>query len=265
MYAWYAQSFEHLPPPLRLLTDSLRFAVPAVFLAHVAEMHRRALQADAAAQAAESTREQLVNDEGDQQLALLQAQIEPHFLFNMLGNLRRLYRIRPEAGAETVASLMRYLRAALPQMRSSNARLVDELELVRAYLDLFQVRMGSRLAVVIDADDSLRDAEFPPMLLMTLVENAIKHGVEPAGGGAVSVSARRRRGRLEVSVEDDGAGFGVAAGSGTGVGLINVHRQLAARYAGQARLVLRARKPRGACAAISLPLRFTPVTAPTAV
>ena len=70
LYAWYAKSFEHLPPPQRVLTDSLRFAVPAVFLAHVAEMHRRALQADAAAQAAESTREQLVNDEGDQQLAL---------------------------------------------------------------------------------------------------------------------------------------------------------------------------------------------------
>ena len=160
---------------------------------------------------------------------------------------------------------MRYLRAALPQMRSSNARLIDELELVRAYLDLFQVRMGSRLAVAIDADDSLRDAEFPPMLLITLVENAIKHGVEPAGGGAVSVNARRRRGRLEVSVEDDGAGFGVAASSGTGVGLANVHRQLAARYGGQASLVLRARKPRGACAAISLPLRVTPVTAATAV
>ena len=95
---------------------------------------------------------QLGHDEREQQLALLQAQIEPHFLFNVLGNVRRLYRTQPQAGSETIASLMRYLRAALPQLRSQSASLGAELELVRAYLDLLQVRMGARLTFSIEAD-----------------------------------------------------------------------------------------------------------------
>ena len=197
----------------------------------------------------------LVTDESEQQLALLQAQIEPHFLFNVLGNVRRLYRTQPQAGSDTIASLMCYLRAALPQLRSQTGCLGDEFELVRAYLDLFQVRMGARLTFSLEADPTLLEAEFPPMLLITLVENAIKHGLEPAGGGRVLVRARRSRDMLEVAVLDDGAGFGGAANGGTGVGLANVRRQLAARYESQARLTLEARAPRGACATILIPLR----------
>ena len=93
------------------------------------------------------------------------------------------------------------------------------------------------------------------MLLVTLVENAILHGLEPAGGGHVLVQAQRRRNLLEVAVLDDGAGFGAAASSGIGVGLVNVRRQLAARYQNQARLTLDSREPRGASATISIPLR----------
>ena len=101
----------------------------------------------------------------------------------------------------------------------------------------------------------LHETEFPPMLLVTLVENAIKHGLEPAGGGRILVRARRSRNMLEVAVQDDGAGFGGTASGGTGVGLANVRRQLAARYKSQARLTLEARAPRGASATILLPLR----------
>ena len=263
LFAYYAHGFAHLPPALRLLADSLRWGLPAVFLALIADVHRRALQADSAAHGAELSRAQLEHGESEHQLALLQAQIEPHFLFNVLGNVRRLYRTEPQAGADAVASLMRYLRTALPRVRSDSGCLGDELELVRSYLELFQVRMGPRLAFSIDADPSLDAAEFPPMLLVTLVENAIVHGLEPAGGGRITVQARRRRNRLEVAVLDDGRGFGAAASSGTGVGLVNVRRQLAARYRQAGRLLLESREPRGARAAISIPLRSGPAVRPS--
>jgi sensor histidine kinase YesM len=254
LYAYYAHGFEHLPPALRVLADSLRWGLPAVFMALIADVHQRALQTDSAANAAELSRAQLGQGESEQQLALLQAQIEPHFLFNVLGNVRRLYRTRPQAGADAIASLMRYLRTALPQLRSGSGNLGDELELVRSYLDLFQVRMGARLTYSIDADPALHAAAFPPMLLVTLVENAIRHGLEPVGGGHVLVQAKHRPNLLEVAVLDDGAGFGAAASSGTGVGLANVRRQLAARFQGRARLTLEAREPRGARVTITIPL-----------
>lgn len=255
LHAYYAGGFAHLPPALRILADSLRWGLPAVFLALIADVHRRALQIDSAAHAAEIARAQLKQGESEQQLALLQAQIEPHFLFNVLGNVRRLYRTRPQAGAEAIRSLTRYLRTALPQLRSRRASLGEEVTVVRAYLDLFQLRMGEQLSFSIETDATLHDAEFPPMLLITLVENAIKHGLEPAGGGHIEVRVQRRRNLLEATVSDDGVGFGATASSGTGVGLVNVRRQLTARYQNQARLILEAREPRGAVATIVIPLR----------
>lgn len=255
LHAYYANGFEHLPPPLRMLADSLRWGLPALFLALIADVHQRALRIDSAAHAAELARAQLAQGESEQQLALLQAQIEPHFLFNMLGNVRRLYHTQPHAGAEAIGCLMRYLRTALPQLRSPHASLGEEIALVRAYLDLFQLRMGTQLRFSMDVDSALEDAEFPPMLLITLVENAIKHGLEPAGGGCIEVRARRRRNLLKVTVLDDGAGFGATASSGTGVGLVNVRRQLAARYQNRGRLTLEGREPHGACATIEVPLR----------
>ena len=265
LHAYYAGGFEHLPPLLRMLADSLRWGLPAVFLTLIADVHRRALQTDSAAHAAELARAQLEQGESEQQLALLQAQIEPHFLFNMLGNVRRLYRTQPQAGAGAVDSLMHYLRTALPRLRSRRASLGEEIALVRAYLDLFQLRMGAQLSFSIEVDAALHDAEFPPMLLVTLVENAIKHGLEPAGGGHVQVRARRRLSMLEVSVLDDGAGFGATASSGTGVGLVNIRRQLVARYQSRAQLTLEGLEPRGASATIAIPLRSAqtvdPVTA----
>lgn len=254
LYVYYAESFEHLPPPRRLLADTLRYGLPAIFLVLLADVHRRALRSDSAARAAELVRAQLVHDESEQQLGLLQAQIEPHFLFNVLGNVRRLYRTRPQAGSDTIASLMRYLRAALPQMRSRSGTLGDELDLAHAYLDLCRVRMGERLAFAIDVEAPLRATAFPPMLLSTLVENAVKHGLEPVGGGRIVIRARRVRDQLRVEVLDDGAGFAAAGEGGMGVGLANVQRQLAARYAGKARLTLTARRPRGVIAALSIPL-----------
>jgi hypothetical protein len=253
LHAFYAEGFEHLPPPRRLLADTLRYGLPGVFLILVAHAHRRALATENAARAAESTRAALAQDRNEQQLGLLQAQIEPHFLFNVLANVRRLYRVRPQSAPHAVASLMRYLQAALPQMRAREGTLGDELELARAYLDLCKVRMGDRLAFEIDASPALCVAAFPPMLVVTLVENAIKHGLEPVGGGRVMVRARREHRRLCIDVLDDGAGFGAAGTGGTGVGLANIRRQLAARYRGEARLTLAAGVPRGATASLAIP------------
>ena len=254
LHAYYAGGFEHLPSLLRMFADSLRWGLPAVFLTLIADVHQRALQTDTAAHAVELARAQLKQGESEQQLALLQAQIEPHFLFNMLGNVRRLYRTQPQAGAEAIGSLMRYLRTALPQLRSRRTSLGEEIAAVRAYLDLFRLRMGTQLSFSIHVDGALNDAEFPPMLLITLIENAIKHGLAPAGGGHIEVRARRRRNVLEVIVLDDGVGFGATASSGTGVGLVNARRQLAARYENRARLTVEGREPHGARAAISIPL-----------
>jgi len=253
LHAYYAGGMEGLPPALRMAADSLRWGLPAVFLVLIADVHERALQADSAAHAAELVRAQLQQAESEQNLALLQAQIEPHFLFNVLGNVRRLYLTQPQAGAEAVPILLRYLRSALPQLSNARQTLGEELALVRAYLDLFRLRMGPQLRVSIEADPALGGLEFPPMLLITLVENALKHGIEPAGGGHIDIRAQRRHGLLEVAVMDDGAGFGTMAGSGTGVGLANVRRQLAARYQGRACLRLEGRASGGACAAIVLP------------
>ena len=256
LYAYYAHGFTHLPPPMRLLADSLRWGLPAVFLALIADVHARALEAESVAHRAELARAHSGHGEAEQQLALLQAQIEPHFLFNVLGGVRRLYRTQPQAGADAIASLMGYLRTALPQARLRSGTLGDELASVRSYLSLFQVRMGSRLAFSVIADPELHAAEFPAMLLITLVENAILHGLEPAGGGSITVMARRQQNELAVTVQDDGVGFGSAASSGTGVGLVNVRRQLAARYPNQARLSLQSLDPCGASACITMPLRM---------
>jgi sensor histidine kinase YesM len=254
LYGYYAHGFGHLFVSSRLLADSLRLALPAMFLVLIADVHRRALQIDSAAHAAEMSRAQLGHDEAGQQLALLQAQIEPHFLFNVLGNVRRLYRTQPRAGSEAIVSLMRYLCAALPQLRKHTTSLAGEIELVRAYLDLLKVRMGPRLAFSIEVDRTLDDLAFPPMLLITLVENAIKHGLDPVGGGSILVGAYAQSDRLQVSILDDGVGLGAAASSGAGVGLANIRRQLAARYDGQARLTLQERVPRGTRATISIPI-----------
>jgi signal transduction histidine kinase len=254
LFAYYAHGFAHLPSPLRLVSEALHWGLPAIFLAVIADVHRRSLRADSAAHDADLARVQQGHGEAEQRLALLQAQIEPHFLFNMLGNVRRLYRTRPEAGAEAIATLMRYLRTAMPQVRSASGTVGDELELVRAYLELHRIRMGSRLAFGIEAEASVEALPFPPMLAMTLVENAIRHGLEPTGGGRVQVRAVLQRGLLRVEVSDDGVGFGGAPSGGTGVGLVNVRRQLAARYAGRARLTLTSVAPHGACACIILPI-----------
>jgi LytS/YehU family sensor histidine kinase len=152
-----------------------------------------------------------------------------------------------------LAHLTRYLRAALPRMRENEASLADEIDLVSAYLGVQQVRMGARLEVSIDVPPPLLQVRIPSMMLATLVENAIKHGIAPlAEGGSIAVKAARDAELLALSVSDTGRGF--AAASGTGVGLANIRARLAALYGSRASFRLEANSPRGVVATITLPL-----------
>jgi len=238
--------------PLALLGETLKYAMLAGFVWGACALQRHAARASAQALALDASRRELEHEAEQAQLQLLQAQIEPHFLFNTLANVRQLYRKQPAAGAETIDNLMTYLRAALPQVRRSTSTLGDEFELARAYLQLFQVRMGPRLRFTLDLPPPLRGLPFPPMVLLTLVENAIKHGLAPAAlGGTVRLSAQHDSATLSVSVADDGVGFGSASG-GQGVGLVNIRRQLAARFGDQAALSLEQRDGGGVIARVTL-------------
>lgn len=195
--------------------------------------------------------------EADLRLGVLQAQVEPHFLFNTLASVRALVRQDPAQAEATLDALVDFLRATIPKLREDrglHATLGQQLDLCSSYLALMQVRMGGRLTYDVRADEALRAVPFPPSLLITLVENAIKHGIEPRPGpGRIEIDAVRDGDALRVQVRDDGAGL--QPGLSTGVGLANVREQLAARYGARAAFVLSpAAEGRGVCAEIRVPL-----------
>ncbi len=185
-------------------------------------------------------------------LSALQAQVEPHFLYNTLASVQALTEVDPQQANAMTGHLIQYLRNALPKMRESISTVGQEIELVRAYLNILQMRMGKRLAFDIDVPADLMDAPFPPLMLPSLVENAIKHGLEPQReGGKVTISARAADGKLSVSVADTGRGFSDAPG--TGVGLTNIRERLTALYGEEGKLTLEAQVPHGVMATIRVP------------
>jgi hypothetical protein len=251
-----ASSLGEPPPPGVIGRESLYWTSIGIALAVLHALHRRASARRAELGDARAAAEALARDEAEQSLQLLQAQLEPHFLFNTLANLRALYRTSPAVAAQATERLLRYVRAALPRVRDERATLGDEVRLVEAYLALAAMRMGPRLTSSIDVDAAVDGVRFPPMLVLTLVENAVKHGLDPApSGGHVAVAVHRVAGGLRVEVRDDGVGFGAMPTAGTGVGLANVRRQLAARYGPRARLTLAQRAGGGVTAAIVVPDR----------
>jgi sensor histidine kinase YesM len=188
------------------------------------------------------------------QLQVLQSQIEPHFLFNSLAHVRRLYQTNPAAGHAMLGNLSRYLGAAAPVIRERGITLGRDLELAVAYLNIQQIRMGARLAFEIVVPDELRDLLVPPMTLTTLVENAIEHGLSPLPeGGFVRIAACAEDGFVSILVSDTGRGF--QASSGAGVGLANIRARLAILHAGAASLSLSLAAPRGVTATVVVPMR----------
>jgi hypothetical protein len=199
-------------------------------------------------------------------LQALQAQVEPHFLYNTLANVQALTEVDPARANTMVGHLIQYLRNALPKMRESVSSVSQEVELVRAYLNILQMRMGDRLTFDIAVPESLTAAPFPPLMLPSLVENAIKHGLEPQReGGNVHISAQAQDGRLRLTVVDTGRGF--ADSVGTGVGLENIRERLAALYGDSAKLTLESNAGGGVIATIEVPMdgmRVPPASSPAA-
>ncbi|MBI5790496.1 MAG: histidine kinase [Rhodocyclales bacterium] len=191
------------------------------------------------------------------QLRLLQAQIEPHFLFNSLANVSALIDADPARAGRLLEALIRYLRSSLQRTRAEGGSLGDEVGLLRAYLDILKLRMGERLDYAFEIPPELLGRDFPPMLLQPLVENAIRHGLEPKlGGGHLRVDAAMLDGRLRIRVVDDG--IGIAEAPGEGVGLTNIRARLAAIYGPTARLEVTSKVGAGVTATLDLPLESAP-------
>ena len=215
---------------------------------------RQAAEAATSAHEIELQRIQLDRQMTEARLQWLRAQIEPHFLFNTLANIRQLYRTEPNRGRLMLGNFIAYLRAALPQMRRDETTLKREVDLARAYLGVLQVRMGERLKTCFDIPQDLATLAFPPFALSTLTENAIKHGLNPLPeGGSIGIAARVEDSRLKVDVSDNGAGIRQSSGSGNG--LANLRARLSALYGETATLSIVANTPRGIRATIVVPLR----------
>ena len=205
------------------------------------ERHRRAKRAERTAVAA--------------RLQVLQAQIEPHFLFNTLAGLNELIATDPPRAQEMLAHLNHYLRASLAHARSDASTLANEFELLEAYLSIMEMRWPQRLRISIECAADCRHLPFPPMLVQPLVENAVTHGIEPLReGGFVRVEARRTCHGLIVTVEDSGVGLGGSARRGAGTGVRTVRDRLEALFGHCASLELEKAAPQGTRAEIKIPL-----------
>jgi hypothetical protein len=190
------------------------------------------------------------------ELKALQAQIEPHFLYNTLANTRYLARHDAEKAVRMLDHLIAYLHSALPDMRSSSSTLGREFELAEHYLALMAIRFGERLSYRLDCDAGLKGAAMPPLMLMSLVENAVQHGVEPVPGQVcVRLQASAANGKLRVLVIDDGA-LVAASALGSGVGLANLRARLLAQYGGGAGFALRIEAGKATQAELTLPLEL---------
>ncbi len=192
------------------------------------------------------------------ELKLLQAQIEPHFLFNTLSNVIGMIREDPTAAESTLLRLTTLLRSTLQRTRKAVITLDDELNIIEALLAINGVRMGERLRWHIDVEQTLRALPVPPMLLQPLVENAVKHGIEPLeAGGEVTISATASEQALEIVISDIGAGLAggtrTEPGDGFNVGIANVQERLTALFGDAARLTLTENTPTGTIATLTLP------------
>lgn len=223
-------------------------AVPMMLIAGFRNRQFAALQRDA-------EQDRLARVLSETQLRLLRAQIEPHFLFNTLGAVQQLAEQGAPRAAELTANLIAFLRASLDEMRSDTVTLADEFGLIEAYLRVMQVRLGARLRFTLTLPPALAPVHLPSMLLLTLVENAIKHGIEPAlRGGSVAVSASHEGGMLRLEVRD--SGIGLPCYVVDGIGLANVRRRLELAHHGAASLRLAAvdtETEPGTLAVITLP------------
>jgi signal transduction histidine kinase len=226
------------------------------------EFQQRARQQLAQGQVLRQNAQGLAQQLDTARAQLLQAQVEPHFLFNTLAHLRRLADTDPTQARAMLADLLRYLQAALPGLRREHTTLAAEIELVRAFLTLHQRRLGEpRVGMAFDIAPGLDDARLPASCLLTLAENAIKHGITPQlAGGSITVRAALdpdqpdQPGPLRLEVADTGAGMAPGVSSGGGTGLATLRARLLAAYGSRAALSLHLNEPQGLIARVRLPL-----------
>ena len=245
----------------KLPTLAVVLIVASFIIKVVAGGKRRAeLTASQANRRAET--EQLERAVLEARMESLQAQIEPHFLFNTLASIDQLIQTDPPRASRMQQSLIRYLRSAMPQMRDGGRpTLGQQVNLSSAFLEIMAVRMEERLQPTLNVPEGLKSAVFPSMMLQTLVENAIKHGLEPKPeGGRLEIGAEIVDGQLAVHVLDTGIGF--MPKSEGGVGLANVRERLKALYNGRAELIISVPPAGGTCATIKVPYEVVPAPAP---
>jgi hypothetical protein len=209
---------------------------------------------------AAAERESMQRQLSEAKMQMMQAQVEPHFLFNTLASVEHLIETNPPRASAMQRSLILYLRAVLPQMRD-NALITNlgrEADMVQAYLNLLKMRMEERLTVDFQIPEGLRSAAFPPMMLQSMVENAIKHGLEcKPEGGTLKVMADVAHNKLRVTVIDDGVGFGVMPSDGTGLGLPTIRERLKLLHGTQGQLLITPNLPSGVCAVIEVPYELS--------
>ena len=243
----------------KLPTLAFLLIISAFIIKVVAGGKRRAeLTASEATRRAET--EQLERTVLEARMEALQAQIEPHFLFNTLASIDQLIQTDPPRASRMQQSLIRYLRSAMPQMREDRRpTLGQQVDLCGAYLEIMSMRMEQRLQPVMIVPEGLKSAVFPSMMLQTLVENAIKHGLEPKPeGGRIEIAAEIDNGQLAVHVSDTGVGF-VPKGE-TGVGLANIRERLKVLYNGRAELIITVLPVGGTTATIKIPYEVARTT-----
>jgi signal transduction histidine kinase len=205
-------------------------------------------------------RESMQRQLSEAKMQMMQAQVEPHFLFNTLASVEHLIQVDPPRASAMQRSLIQYLRAVLPQMRDNVVvtNLGREVDMVKAYLNLLKMRMEERLTVDLQVPEQLRSAAFPPMMLQSMVENAIKHGLEcKPEGGTLKIVAEVAGNKLRVIVTDNGVGFGVVPSDGTGLGLPTIRERLKLLHGDQGQLHIAANSPSGVIATVEVPYQLS--------
>jgi hypothetical protein len=239
------------------LTDFAALFIAASAILKITYKGRMQAEVKAAAATETAESEQLKRQVVEARMAAMQAQVEPHFLFNTLASIDHLIETDPARASQMQKNLIALLRASMPTMREAHPtahNLGREMAVIRPYLEILKVRMEDRLQTEISVPDGLLSADFPAMMIQSLVENAIKHGLEPkAEGGKLSVRAEVNHGKLAVTVADTGLGFGKAATAGTGVGLANIRERLQLVYGNKASMVVTENLPTGTLVTLTVP------------
>jgi two-component sensor histidine kinase len=227
----------------------------APWIALGAMVRQRDMFAHNQALAFELEKSELERKAVDARLRLLQAQVEPHFLFNTLANVQALVDAGSPQASQVLKSLIAYLRAAVPRLHETSTTMFQELQLVRAYLEVMHMRMPDRLQFELRIEEAATGVRCPPMTLLTLVENAVRHGIDPSEeGGRIDIHVQLRDGRCRVRVTDTGGGLH-GTGGGLGTGLSSLRERLQLAFGRDAHVRLTEIQPHGVCAELDFPAR----------